>query len=278
MGHGEVYTPQDRRQRPRRRRRRRRRRNARNSPSAPTAARPARGLRLEPGAVTIGAGSAPPQGADVWLARYDPKVVEVAVRRGENAGRTLAHKDVVRQMILLGHWSGEAERLALPPASHPGLAEAVLVQADRRRPDPRRGEGLSGADDRGDKNAAAATNSPCQTAMFCKCSLSGAAVAAAAERRGSSGRGRNGCARFDGGVRGRRRPRRRRSGADRQRQRRLHDRRPRRQGGRRIARAGARRADRLGPGAAGAAHHRQSGARRPAQGRQPLRSADRARR
>jgi hypothetical protein len=86
-------------------------------------------LRLEPGAVTIGAGSAPPQGADVWLARYDPKVVEVAVRRGENAGRTLAHKDVVRQLVLLGHWSGAAERLALPPASQPGLAEAVLVQA-----------------------------------------------------------------------------------------------------------------------------------------------------
>ena len=52
---------------------------------------------------------------------------------------------------------------------------------------------------------------------------------------------------------------------------------PARQGGVRGARAGALGADRLGAGAAGAADHRQSRARRPAEGRQPLRSADRAR-
>jgi hypothetical protein len=91
-------------------------------------------LRIEPGAVTIGAGAAPPRGADVWLARYDPKVIEVAVRRGENAGRTLAHKNVVRELILVGHWRGEAERLALPPASNSGLADAVLVQASSAGP------------------------------------------------------------------------------------------------------------------------------------------------
>ena len=111
--------------------------------------------------------------------------------------------------------------------------------------------------------------------MFCKCSIPTAPRRRAARL---GGRGQDGCARFDSGVRRRRRPRRRRSGADRQRQCRVHDRRPRRQGGRRIARAGARRADRLGPGAAGPAHHRQSRARRPAQGGQSLRSADRARR
>ncbi|MBV8242172.1 MAG: DUF1223 domain-containing protein, partial [Hyphomicrobiales bacterium] len=60
-------------------------------------------------AVSVGAGSPPTGGADVWLARYDPRIIEVAVRRGENAGRTLPHKDVVREMILLGHWSGAAE-------------------------------------------------------------------------------------------------------------------------------------------------------------------------
>ena len=48
-------------------------------------------------------------GAEVWLARYDPRIVEVAVRRGENAGRTLPHKDVVHEMILLGRWHGPAE-------------------------------------------------------------------------------------------------------------------------------------------------------------------------
>jgi hypothetical protein len=86
-------------------------------------------LTFEPGAVTIGAGWAPPRGADVWLARYDPRVIEVVVRHGENAGRTLPHKNVVREMTLIGHWSGEAERLALPSPSDSGLADAILVQA-----------------------------------------------------------------------------------------------------------------------------------------------------
>ena len=85
-------------------------------------------LTFEPAAVMVGAGNAPSGGADVWLARYQPGVVEVAVRRGENAGRTLPHGNVVRQLVLLGHWSGAAERLAVPPAQ-PGLAQAVLVQA-----------------------------------------------------------------------------------------------------------------------------------------------------
>ncbi|MGD1015023.1 MAG: DUF1223 domain-containing protein [Roseiarcus sp.] len=90
--------------------------------------------RIEPGAATIGAGAAPPRGADVWLVRYDPRVIEIAVRRGENAGRTLAHKNVVRELILLGRWNGEAERLALPAASISGLADAVLVQASSAGP------------------------------------------------------------------------------------------------------------------------------------------------
>jgi hypothetical protein len=86
------------------------------------------------GAVSIGAGATPAGGADVWLARYDPRVIEVAVRRGENAGRTLPHKDVVREMIRLGDWRGRAETFALPAAGEPGLTEAVLVQASGAGP------------------------------------------------------------------------------------------------------------------------------------------------
>lgn len=85
-------------------------------------------VALEPGATTIGAGQAPPEGADVWLVRYQPGVVEVEVRRGENTGRTLPHVNVVRELTLIGHWRGVAERLALPAASQAGLAAAVLVQ------------------------------------------------------------------------------------------------------------------------------------------------------
>ena len=79
-------------------------------------------------AVTVGQGVAPAGGADVWLARYDPRVVEVEVRRGENAGRTLPHKDVVRDMDLLGHWSGRMASFPVP-AGGAGLAEAAIVQA-----------------------------------------------------------------------------------------------------------------------------------------------------
>lgn len=79
-------------------------------------------------AVSVGAAGAPTAGADVWLARYNPGTLEVAVRRGENAGRTLPQKNVVREMVLIGHWRGEAATLSLPPASEPDLAEAAIVQ------------------------------------------------------------------------------------------------------------------------------------------------------
>ncbi len=81
---------------------------------------------MESGAVTIGAGSAPAGGADVWLALYDPRVLEIVVARGENAGRTLPHRNVVKRLVRLGGWDGGAERLNLPPAG--GLARAVIVQ------------------------------------------------------------------------------------------------------------------------------------------------------
>ena len=88
---------------------------------------------------------------------------------------------------------------------------------------------------------------------------------------------RHGPAGRDGRVRGHRGPRGRRAGAGRARSAGVQRGRPARQGGVGSARAGARRAGRIGPGAAGAPHHRQSRARRPAEGRQPLRPADRAR-
>ena len=84
------------------------------------------GLAIEGEAVSIGAGQAPAGGADVWLALYDPRVLEVPVARGENAGRTLSHRNVVKRLVRLGSWDGAGERLALPSSG--GLARAVLVQ------------------------------------------------------------------------------------------------------------------------------------------------------
>jgi hypothetical protein len=80
------------------------------------------------GAVAVGAGSAPAGGADVWLARYIPRTVEVSIPRGENAGHTLPYKDVVREMVLLGHWHGDAATFPLSAARESGLAEAAIVQ------------------------------------------------------------------------------------------------------------------------------------------------------
>jgi len=86
------------------------------------------------GAVTVGAGAAPAGGADVWLARYIPHTVEVAIPRGENAGHTLPYKDVVREMVLLGKWRGQAETFPVTGGSDPGLGEAAIVQANGAGP------------------------------------------------------------------------------------------------------------------------------------------------
>jgi len=86
-------------------------------------------LSFAGGSVRVGAGAAPAGGADVWLARYIPRSVEVTVLRGENAGHTLSYKDVVREMVLIGHWRGDAATFPLPDGSAAGLAEAAIVQA-----------------------------------------------------------------------------------------------------------------------------------------------------
>ncbi|HEY5202998.1 MAG TPA: DUF1223 domain-containing protein, partial [Roseiarcus sp.] len=86
-------------------------------------------LGFSGGAVTVGAGAAPAGGADVWLARYIPHAVEVTIPRGENAGHTLPYKHVVREMVLLGKWQGEAATFPVPGGDS-SLAEAALVQAN----------------------------------------------------------------------------------------------------------------------------------------------------
>jgi hypothetical protein len=83
---------------------------------------------FENGAVSVGSGAAPAGGADVWLARYIPRTVEVSIPRGENGGHTLPYKDVVREMVLLGHWHGAAESFPIP-GGESGLADAAIVQA-----------------------------------------------------------------------------------------------------------------------------------------------------
>lgn len=76
--------------------------------------------------VRLGAGTGGP--ATVWLVRYDPGERQVAINAGENGGRTLPHRNVVRQLVKLGDWSGKARGYPLPAASEARLWTAVLVQ------------------------------------------------------------------------------------------------------------------------------------------------------
>jgi hypothetical protein len=85
-------------------------------------------LSIQGGRVAIGAGAVQGRGADVWIAHFDPHVIQVPIRAGENDGRTLPHKNIVRELIRIGRWSGRPETIALP-ATPRGLATAVFVQA-----------------------------------------------------------------------------------------------------------------------------------------------------
>ena len=84
-------------------------------------------VRVDNGAVAVGAGAA--NHAQVWLVRFDPSIEEVAIARGENGGLTLPHKNVVKELVKLGDWTGKLASYRVPPATQLGLREAVLVQA-----------------------------------------------------------------------------------------------------------------------------------------------------
>ncbi|HVT53905.1 MAG TPA: DUF1223 domain-containing protein [Dongiaceae bacterium] len=92
----------------------------------PVASVPA--ITLGSGTVDVAAARAPDGGADVWLVRYDPNLVQVPVAQGENGGRTLPHKNVVHDLVRLGGWAGAAKHFALPPATS-GMKTAILVQS-----------------------------------------------------------------------------------------------------------------------------------------------------
>ena len=98
---------------------------------AGNARKPGPDVRLAGDAVTIAAGAAPSGGAEVWMVRYDPRTIAVPIRRGENGGKTLPHRNVVRELVKVGTWSGSQARYALPAPTRAGLRTAVLVQASK---------------------------------------------------------------------------------------------------------------------------------------------------
>jgi hypothetical protein len=83
-------------------------------------------VALAAGKVIVNGSIARP--ADIWLVRYDPRAVEVAIKAGENGGRTLPHRNIVRELVKIGSWKGGAASFAVPEAKLPGLATAAFVQ------------------------------------------------------------------------------------------------------------------------------------------------------
>ena len=81
--------------------------------------------------VDVGSGRVARGGADVWLIRYDPRAVEVAVKAGDNRGETVVQRNVVRQITRLGPWRGRPQAYRLPASSEDGLRSVVVVQAPR---------------------------------------------------------------------------------------------------------------------------------------------------
>lgn len=80
------------------------------------------------GRVAVGSGPAPRGGGEVWLVRYDPREQEIAVKRGDNRGQTLVHRNVVRELVRLGAWSGRPKLYRLPAESDDTLKTVIIVQ------------------------------------------------------------------------------------------------------------------------------------------------------
>lgn len=78
--------------------------------------------------VDVGSGRVPKGGAEVWLIRYDPREQDVAVKTGDNRGKTIVQKNVVREVKRLGAWRGYPKAFRLPAASEDGLKTVVIVQ------------------------------------------------------------------------------------------------------------------------------------------------------
>ena len=85
------------------------------------------------GKVTIGRGATSTP-ATVWLVRYDPREQDIAVRAGENGGRTLPHRNIVRLLQRIGTWNGTPVTLNLPANGNPAFRTAVLVQRAKGGP------------------------------------------------------------------------------------------------------------------------------------------------
>lgn len=78
--------------------------------------------------VAVGSGRWRGEPADVWLIRYDPRGREVEIKRGDNRGKTVTYRNVVRELVRLGEWKGRPVSFRLPKPADDGLETLVVVQ------------------------------------------------------------------------------------------------------------------------------------------------------
>ncbi len=64
----------------------------------------------------------------IWLVRYDPRTLNVAIKTGENGGRTLPHKNIVRELKDMGFWTGKETNIKVPKAKDKRWKSVILVQ------------------------------------------------------------------------------------------------------------------------------------------------------
>jgi len=86
---------------------------------------------LAGGWVKVGRATTQRGTADVWLVRYVAPEQDVRVTAGDNRGAIVVHKNVVRQLLRLGAWTGRPKAYRAPAPDEKGLNSAVIVQGVR---------------------------------------------------------------------------------------------------------------------------------------------------
>ena len=79
--------------------------------------------------VRVTPGRAPAGRAEVWLVRFDPQEHAVKVKAGDNKGKLVSQRYIVRDLVRLGGYSGGVRSFTLPKPVDNGLSTVVLVQA-----------------------------------------------------------------------------------------------------------------------------------------------------
>ena len=88
-------------------------------------------ITADKASVTISAGKG---SGDILLVHYDPRSQLVSIRAGENGGRKLPHKNIVRQLTTLGSWSGKAVSFKLPAKRDAAWQSVILLQTKKTGP------------------------------------------------------------------------------------------------------------------------------------------------